>query len=409
MERIKSTMSKTAKVSMFRSLVLLAILLLLASPIQAQEEHIYLIKMFDCAHQPTERSQTGFRVRGEKGLVTALHGIADCKKITATSKKGLYLDQPLSIRKIDFDHDIALLSSEQLDDAKEGGLEIADNIVWESIEEVRVYGHPYGIDNLITTLAVREPPIKALKELLPPSLLSALRDRKSPNHLIRVLNLQGNLLPGHSGAPILDSKRRVVAIANGGLREGFSGIVWAVPYEDIEWSSVGSKLRALEELNPSALFSLDILKAQQVDEANDNTCKQLTSLIKEARTEFISIVGEPIGEESFYSKILLSGADYGYVYPKKYVGFYLFSSDNKQKVASQYYSWVSKVSSCFPDWMKNEVDTHTTPKMLRHMFREKANSPIIEIGYNLVLDPSKNHHNYSLRLNVYTTSFGTWY
>jgi hypothetical protein len=389
-----------ANTPLLKSVILLAALLLLVVEGRAQDEHVYLIKMFDCAHKPVERSQTGFRVQGVKGLVTALHGVADCQRITASSKKGLLLDQPLEIKKIDADHDVALLSSKQIDSAPGVGLNVADNVVWESLGTVKVYGHPYGISSLERTLLVSNPALKPLKDLVPAMPLSILKERRSPNHLINVLNLQGNLLPGHSGAPIVDSRSRLVAVANGGLKEGFAGISWAVPYNDIEWDNVGNKLRALAQLNPNILFISDALSTKQLDEVNDETCRQLSRLIMEAQTGFISIVGEPLGEESFYSKVLLPGVSYGYLYPKKYVGFPLFGSDNKQKVASQYYHWVSKVSSCFPHWDRKEHDTGVIPKHLRSVFSEKTNSPVIEIGYNLILDSTSGHNTYSLQLKV---------
>src|ERR1044072_1511380 len=184
---------------MLRFPLLLAMVLLLASASSAQEANVYLVKMFDCAHQPVERSQTGFRVRGVKGLITALHGVADCQRIMASSKKGLLLDEPLSIRKIDVDHDVALLSSPQLDRAQDEGFEVAENVIWSALVMVKVYGHPYGISSLETVLTVRNPPIEILKDLIPASSLSILKEPSSPNHLIKVLNLQGNLLPGQIG------------------------------------------------------------------------------------------------------------------------------------------------------------------------------------------------------------------
>jgi hypothetical protein len=400
-------MDNPGLVSMIKCLMLSAALLMFAPAALAQDEHVYLIKMFDCTHKPVERSQTGFRVQGLKGIITALHGVADCRRVTA-SKKGLLLDQPLSVKQIDKDRDVALLSSEQVDGAPGGGLSVAEDVVWETLRDVKVYGHPYGISNLDTTLILRNPPLKTLKDLLPAAPLSTLKERRSPNHLIKVLSLQGNLLPGHSGAPILDSRGRVVGVANGGLKEGEVGISWAIPFKDIEWEEAGGKLKELALLNPEVLFSFDALPAQQLDEANDETCEQLSKLLAEAKTGFISIVGEPSGESSFKSKILLPGASHGYLYPKQYAGFFLFRSDKAQNVAAQYYHWVSRVSKCFPNFEQKELDTGLTPKHLRSLFREKGNSPVIEVSYNLVLVPNSGYNDYALNLFIYTASFGWW-
>lgn len=58
-------------------------------------------------------------------------------------------------------------------------------------------------------------------------------DRGSPLYNAKVLSIQGEIEPGHSGAPILDSKNRVLAIANGGLKGGTVGICWAIPINQV--------------------------------------------------------------------------------------------------------------------------------------------------------------------------------
>lgn len=80
---------------MIRCLTLFVAFLLFGPIAYAQQENVYLIKMFDCTYKPIQRSQTGFRARGLKGIVTALHGVADCQKITASSRKGPLLEQTL--------------------------------------------------------------------------------------------------------------------------------------------------------------------------------------------------------------------------------------------------------------------------------------------------------------------------
>jgi trypsin-like peptidase len=388
------------ELSIRRCLILLAVLLLCTSAAHAQEENIYLIKIFDCTYKPVERSQTGFRVRGVKGIITALHGVADCRKITASSRKGLFLDEPLTVVKIDADHDMALLSSPQLERAESEGLDVARNVAWDSLGTVKVYGHPYGIGNLETTLSLRNPPLTQLKELIPPPLLSTLKERRSPNHLVNVLNLQGNLLPGHSGAPVLDSRARVVGVANGGLKEGFAGISWAMPFKDIDWDNVGSgsRLRTLAQLDPNLLFTADTLPAMLSDDVDRDFCGQLSRVIAESRTGFIALAGNPTDEAKagvFNSKIKIPGANYGFVRPNISVIYPMYRTDKIGQVEARYYDLAAKVSVCFQDW-KHKEKSITGYK--RYMFRENDKSTMIEISYNL--EPNKNNQ-HTLLLEVY--------
>ena len=41
---------------------------------------------------------------------------------------------------------------------------------------VKVYGHPYGISSLETTLTLRNPPLRPLKDLVPAAPLFTLKD-----------------------------------------------------------------------------------------------------------------------------------------------------------------------------------------------------------------------------------------
>ncbi|MCI5191215.1 MAG: DUF1566 domain-containing protein, partial [Candidatus Electrothrix sp. AS4_5] len=84
-----------------------------------------------------------------------------------------------------------------------------------------------------------------------------MEDRKSPNIDLEVISLEGHLLPGHSGAPILNKNNEVIGIANGGLKDGSAGVCWAVPYNKIKFVSKSLKEQELASLpiKESELFS----------------------------------------------------------------------------------------------------------------------------------------------------------
>jgi hypothetical protein len=172
------------------------------------------------------------------GIVTALHGVVGCASIRVRSTSGgLVLRDPLQIGQLDIDNDAAALISFELLSKP------ADGFEWENAQRlaggdrVTVQGHPFGINFLTTSFALRDPPKVPLRDLVSNDVAIRLIDRNSPNAQVPVLSLErGNLLPGHSGAPVINTKGRVVGMADGGLKGGTVQISWAIPYELIRWT-----------------------------------------------------------------------------------------------------------------------------------------------------------------------------
>ena len=81
---------------------------------QSQNESPYIYKIIaaECKHTPNGRILTGFRVKGVHGIVTALHGVADCKVIRAeSSAPNTRSLENLHRAAADIDHDVVLLRS----------------------------------------------------------------------------------------------------------------------------------------------------------------------------------------------------------------------------------------------------------------------------------------------------------
>jgi hypothetical protein len=214
----------------------MALLLFLPVITNAQNEFIYVIKIKNCKSNPQcSRSQTGFRAARFNGA--------------------------LRITKVDIAHDVALLTSNATDGAPADGLEIAIEVTWGAIEKVNVIGRPLNLPaNLPTELKLRRPQIVALRDLVPPNLAEKLLDRRSPDPDQDVVSISDTLLPGHSGAPILDSQNRVLGVANGGLEGGFAEICWAIPWAKVNLvdaqTSAGALAR-LARLDPASLFAFE--------------------------------------------------------------------------------------------------------------------------------------------------------
>lgn len=196
--------------------------------------------------------QTGFRMQGWNGIVTSLHGV-----VGATSIRAGGFDN-LEIYSVDVKNDLALLSSPALSAEGDTGLTKSWNPYIRAGETLTVYGHQSGISTYEKTARVANPPFKRLSELVPAGSTEAVEARESPAETIQVINLDISLLPGASGAPVLNSSGGIVGVVGGGLIGG--GISWAIPIQNVSWTAASTEraaLRKLATLDPSGLFALD--------------------------------------------------------------------------------------------------------------------------------------------------------
>lgn len=102
--------------------------------------YVYPLKISECKHEPESQRQTGFRVKSRVDIITALHGVADCMSIHALPDDGAIFTD-LTIQAVDMDHDVALLSSPELEGLPTDGLPIAhpNNLQTRGL---RVLGYP---------------------------------------------------------------------------------------------------------------------------------------------------------------------------------------------------------------------------------------------------------------------------
>jgi Trypsin-like peptidase domain len=237
-------------------LITLLLVLALRTTCFSQDSCIYLINASECLHEPSQRTQTGFVVKGTRGIFTALHGLVDAKHIGAVSEAAKEAFSGLKISMADPELDVALLDSKELDGKNLLGLESIKFSETVDPGPLKVIGHPYGIDIMPTNgLSLRSQKLVELRSLLTTDSNRPVQDRNSPSYKAKVLSIQGRLLPGDSGAPILDARNRVLAIANGGLKGGFAGISWAVPMNSVSWeNNPAQTLDRLRDLKPDAVF-----------------------------------------------------------------------------------------------------------------------------------------------------------
>ncbi|XCN71130.1 MAG: DUF1566 domain-containing protein [Candidatus Electrothrix aestuarii] len=213
----------------------------------------------------TDNSElTGFFAQGKSGIITALHGVIGRHAINASDDNSSQSYKNLKIEEVDTLHDLAFLSSNELKKRK-GGLKISMEIPKKE-EKIYSIGYPLGLSYQLRSdqLRVRIPPLTQLLTLLPTKLTPRMATRNSPDISKKVISIEGGLLPGHSGAPVLNQNNEVIGVANGGLKSGTVGICWAIPYNEINWAPKVSReqeLSNLETLEVSALFSFSVFKA----------------------------------------------------------------------------------------------------------------------------------------------------
>ncbi len=247
-------------------------------PLHAQSQngllspHVFQIQAKNCKYTQNSRWLTGFRIKGTPGIVTALHGVADCDQINAISvapNTVPFID--LKIVKVDIDRDVALLApSGNLDSFSDTeGLRLGPN-VFKGLESVSVIGHPLGMNAQLPSdqLQLRKIPTVLLSGLLPldKKFADELEIRNSPAATISVLSIDGDLSPGHSGSPVQNANG-VIGVVNGGLNGGASGIVWAIPWSDIVWqpiTEVQEKFDKLKKHDPSFLLSEEVAQSENL-------------------------------------------------------------------------------------------------------------------------------------------------
>lgn len=226
---------------------------------QTPNQHVYLVVVQE-AGEPNGLMQTGFRLRGMKGIVTALHGVVGERTINAWNERHSVFSN-LVVSRVDIPNDLALLNSPELQNAPDDGLESGRHETILQGESLTAWGHAVGIRFNKKPVKVGDPPEEELSNLIPPSSEKAFERRKSPDAAIKIIYLsEGNLVPGHSGAPLLSTSNQVVGVVDGGLLGGIAAISWAVPLSNIAWKDAADARGRLAELarqESSDLFAFD--------------------------------------------------------------------------------------------------------------------------------------------------------
>jgi len=235
---------------------------------------IFQIQCKESKYNNNIKTATGFHIKN-KGIFTALHAVYGCYSISARfystnheyGKTNVLFDN-LIVSQVDIKNDVALLESSKL---RKYNTSLVPNSTITSSQELNITGYPIGLQTQITTklLTNRAPYIKLIK-LLRNDITERKKfiDRDSPSPTIDVINLNGIMMSGYSGAPILNKQDQVVGIGNGGLEiDHISiGIVWAIPWKNIKLSNF-SEIRKTE-LDKLKVIIPNLYLSQMIDSTN---------------------------------------------------------------------------------------------------------------------------------------------
>lgn len=177
------------------------------------------------AMHANEKAASGFIYTSSDLVVTALHVVSGASRIQIKlSNEGAL--RTANIIRVLKDQDLALL---RLTSTSDRTPLFSHNTVLTGGEEVICLGYPFNIPSSDPTFLRVKSSNKRLRDIIPPQIKDQLDQIGFPNTENIILNLDGHLLPGHSGAPIFDSNYRIVAISNGGLAVGGASRSWAIP------------------------------------------------------------------------------------------------------------------------------------------------------------------------------------
>ncbi|MEM6431634.1 MAG: trypsin-like peptidase domain-containing protein [Deinococcota bacterium] len=205
----------------------------------------------------SELSLTAFLSQDAQGFVTALHGVAGCERIFVTNpllagaNPAKRFDN-LQVTQVSFTDDLAVLSSPELEgylnQNPTAGLRTATSMT-SLIGSIRVIGFPFNVTEHLETqdISLRPGGIVPLASRVPPDQQIDFASCGSPSLGSNVLDLEGTIRPGESGAPVLNSADEVIGVGLGGLGEGVSDIVWAAFLSEVTFEDVTFLQDALEQ------------------------------------------------------------------------------------------------------------------------------------------------------------------
>jgi S1-C subfamily serine protease len=169
------------------------------------------------------RTGSGFLWRTSTQVVTDLHVISGCSSIAAYySGVKEYRATPIRALRT---ADLALLSVPDVP----GFVPLSTiNSAPPFNATLQVVGYYFGLRTFDSRPVRVTIGSSSLRDMLPAAVLQSWSADAGPDLSTHIVRLDGNLVPGLSGAPLIDEAGAVAGIGSGGLESGTVGISWAV-------------------------------------------------------------------------------------------------------------------------------------------------------------------------------------
>jgi S1-C subfamily serine protease len=201
-------------------------------------------------------SATGFIWKEPQFVVTSLHVVDGQKQITANyvNEKGqIVASSTALVERVLKKSDLVMLRL--VSPLQRPALQI-DSSKLKIKQSLDAVGFPLNIAGYSSTEVKVRFGGDQLRSILPAKVLQKIGEY--PSTSLKILNLEGNLVPGLSGGPIVNSLGKVVGIVDGGLESGAIGISWGIPASELQLLAQSTDNKLPNASGISELFAADL-------------------------------------------------------------------------------------------------------------------------------------------------------
>jgi S1-C subfamily serine protease len=179
-----------------------------------------------------DSAASGFLWGDGAHVVTSLHVVDGKRRVTVHyvgADGRIVASTAAAVERLLKESDLVLLRLQTPQSRKPLAINTAAPAVKQTLDAL---GFPLNIAGCSSTEVKVRFGGNQLRTILPPKVVRQITDY--PSTSIEILNLEGNLVPGLSGAPIIDRDGRVVGVVDGGLEDGAIGISWGIPASHLQ-------------------------------------------------------------------------------------------------------------------------------------------------------------------------------
>ena len=214
---------------------------------------------------------SGFIWKKPNQVVTSLHAMKPNGDV-----KIVYMDKVIrkaSIAKTHAESDLVLLEVEGEIPSEVVPLQEYDDKSIPFGEMIVALGYNNGAKGSSTrTLKKGFADPEVLASLVPPKDRKQLEKSGVPSINLSIIYLDGSLLPGYSGSPVVDKDGNLVGIGDGGLEQGASNVSWVIPAKylsELEKSTTNQLPEGLVKATQSFSAEVEIEVDKEIETMDD--------------------------------------------------------------------------------------------------------------------------------------------